>query len=53
MPENPKPDKNERLALSLDPEEALRALLKVDPGSEPEESERAPNANKHEEKERH
>jgi hypothetical protein len=30
-------DRDERVAISLDPEEALRALLKVDPDAEPAE----------------
>ena len=37
-------DRDQRAAIPLDPEEALRALLKVDPGSEPAEpaTERCP-----------
>jgi hypothetical protein len=36
----PEKDDNERISLhGLDPEEALRALLKVDPGSQPVENE--------------
>ena len=31
----PKADLDERTAIPLDPEEAIRALLKVDPESEP------------------
>jgi len=34
-----RPDQNARVAIPLDPETALRALLKVDPGSEPVEPE--------------
>lgn len=35
MTDKPKRDLDERVAIPLDPEEAIRALLKVDPGSEP------------------
>jgi hypothetical protein len=35
---SPAKDRDERVAIPLDPEEALRGLLKVDPESEPEES---------------
>jgi hypothetical protein len=39
----PRPDaSDDRLAIPLDPEEALRALLKVDPNSEPVEDEAKP-----------
>ena len=39
----PSPDAaDDRLAIPLDPEEALRALLKVDPNSEPVEGEAKP-----------
>lgn len=34
MPAKPKPELDERVALPLDPEEALRALLAVAPDSE-------------------
>jgi hypothetical protein len=34
-----KPDLDERVAIPLDPEEAVKALLKVDPESEPVEGE--------------
>lgn len=34
-----KPDLDERTAIPLDPEEAIRALLKVDPASKPVEDE--------------
>ena len=33
---------DERLVVPLDPEEALRALLKVDPDSEPVENDEGP-----------
>ncbi len=37
---NPKkPDSDDPVAIPLDPDEALRALLKVDPDSEPAEAE--------------
>lgn len=35
-------ERDERLTLPLDPEEALRALLAVDPDSEPRAKERSP-----------
>jgi hypothetical protein len=35
-------DEDERVAISLDPDDALRALLKVDPQAEPVEDDPAP-----------
>jgi hypothetical protein len=47
MPERPKPDKPEPadedlVAVPLDPEDALKALLKVDPAAEPVEQDPGP-----------
>jgi hypothetical protein len=35
MPAKPNPNMDERVAIPLDPELAIRALLKVDPDAEP------------------
>jgi hypothetical protein len=45
MPEQERPTKDERdepVKIDLDPEDALKALLKVDPDSEPVEDDPAP-----------
>lgn len=38
MPANPDPEKDKPVAIPLDPEEAIRALLKVKVDKEPTES---------------
>jgi hypothetical protein len=38
----PKPDKDDRLVIPLDPEVALRALLEVDPEQMPEDDDDQP-----------
>jgi hypothetical protein len=43
-PDGPE-EKDERLAIPLDPEEALRALLQVDPGAPSAESRRREHPN--------
>ena len=41
MPGKPNPEKDEHVKLPLDPETALRALLAVDPDSEPADATQA------------
>jgi hypothetical protein len=40
MPAQPKPEKDEPVKVPLDPEEALRALLQVEPDEAPSDEER-------------
>jgi hypothetical protein len=50
MERKPRPqdsDREERVAIPLDPEAALRALLQVDPGSEPANDEPLKKPNGH------
>jgi hypothetical protein len=44
MPGKRNPERDERVKIPLDPETALRALLKVDPDSEPAEDEKPDQA---------
>jgi hypothetical protein len=47
MAAKPNPEMDERVAIPLDPELAIRALLKVDPDAKPaDEAKRAPLASK-------
>jgi hypothetical protein len=40
--QEPQKDRDERVSIPLDPEEALRELMQVDPESEPSENPPAP-----------
>ena len=42
MPAKPNPEMDERVSIPLDPELAIRALLKVDPDAEPAEDQQRP-----------
>lgn len=42
MAAKPNPDLDERISIPLDPELAIRALLKVDPDAEPADEQRQP-----------
>jgi hypothetical protein len=42
MPAKPNPDMDERVKIPLDPELAIRALLRVDPDAEPAPDAEAP-----------
>ena len=42
MAAKPNPDMDERIAIPLDPELAIRALLRVDPDAEPADAQKRP-----------